>query len=165
MDAREFLRTDVIVLTIVIYAAIGVAADAIARFLERRLLAWHPNYAKAAMTLMRSHPVDATKPAVVVRNLRRAYGERVVIDSLNLRIERGEFVALLGESGCGKTTLLRALCGLDPIDGGAHRRSAPAGRRVSGTLACCPGNTLCRNVSLGLAAAIRERGARTRGAR
>lgn len=44
MDAREFLRTDVIVLTIVIYALIGVAADAIARLLERRMLAWHPNY-------------------------------------------------------------------------------------------------------------------------
>ena len=47
MDAREFLRTDVIVLTIVIYAVIGVAADAIARFLEQRLLAWHPNYGAA----------------------------------------------------------------------------------------------------------------------
>ena len=47
MDAREFLRTDVIVLTIVIYALIGVAADAIARLLERRLLAWHPNYGAA----------------------------------------------------------------------------------------------------------------------
>jgi sulfonate transport system permease protein len=46
MDAREFLRTDVIVLTIVIYALIGVAADSIARFLERRLLAWHPNYTR-----------------------------------------------------------------------------------------------------------------------
>lgn len=34
--------------------------------------------------------------AVVVRNLRRVYGKRVVIDTLNLRIERGEFVALLG---------------------------------------------------------------------
>jgi sulfonate transport system permease protein len=44
MDAREFLRTDVIVLTIVIYALIGIAADAIARLLERRWLAWHPNY-------------------------------------------------------------------------------------------------------------------------
>nr|WP_155262544.1 ABC transporter permease subunit [Bradyrhizobium sp. BR2003] len=44
MDAREFLRTDVIVLTIVTYALIGVAADGIARALERRLLAWHPNY-------------------------------------------------------------------------------------------------------------------------
>jgi sulfonate transport system permease protein len=46
MDAREFLRTDVIVLTIVIYALIGVAADSIARLLERRLLAWHPNYSE-----------------------------------------------------------------------------------------------------------------------
>jgi sulfonate transport system permease protein len=46
MDAREFLQTDVILLTIVIYAGIGVASDAIARALERRLLAWHPNYAK-----------------------------------------------------------------------------------------------------------------------
>ncbi|HZG20629.1 MAG TPA: ABC transporter permease subunit [Herbaspirillum sp.] len=45
MDAREFLQTDVIVLTIVIYAGIGVVSDAIARLLERRLLAWHPNYA------------------------------------------------------------------------------------------------------------------------
>jgi sulfonate transport system permease protein len=48
MDAREFLRTDVIVLTIVIYALIGVAADSIARLLERPLLAWHPNYGRDA---------------------------------------------------------------------------------------------------------------------
>ena len=46
MDAREFLRTDVIVLVIIIYAIIGVGADTLARLLERRLLAWHPNYAK-----------------------------------------------------------------------------------------------------------------------
>jgi sulfonate transport system permease protein len=44
MDAREFLRTDVIVLTIVIYAGIGVVSDLIARALERRLLRWHPNF-------------------------------------------------------------------------------------------------------------------------
>ncbi len=48
MDAREFLRTDIIVLVIVIYAAIGVAADSFAKLLERRLLAWHPNYARDA---------------------------------------------------------------------------------------------------------------------
>jgi sulfonate transport system permease protein len=44
MDAREFLRTDIIVLAIVIYALIGVGADSLARLLERRLLKWHPNY-------------------------------------------------------------------------------------------------------------------------
>lgn len=44
MDAREFLQTDVILLTIVIYASIGVAADALTRRLEARLLRWHPNF-------------------------------------------------------------------------------------------------------------------------
>jgi sulfonate transport system permease protein len=44
-NAREFLQTDVIVLVIVLYALIGLSTDLIARSLERRLLAWHPNYA------------------------------------------------------------------------------------------------------------------------
>lgn len=48
MDAREFLQTDVILLTIIIYAIIGVAADALARLLETKLLGWHPNFAKGA---------------------------------------------------------------------------------------------------------------------
>ncbi|GAB2873356.1 ABC transporter permease subunit [Paraburkholderia jirisanensis] len=46
MDAREFLQTNVIVLTMVIYAIIGVAADSLVRLLEGRLLSWHANYAK-----------------------------------------------------------------------------------------------------------------------
>jgi len=90
-------------------------------------------------------------PAVVVSNLRRAYGDRVVIDRLNLRIERGEFVALLGESGCGKTTLLRALAGLDPIQGGriaAPRRPAVVFQEHR----LLPWDSLWRNVSLGLQA-------------
>jgi sulfonate transport system permease protein len=45
-NAREFLQTDVIVLVIVLYALIGLTTDLIARALERRLLAWHPNYAR-----------------------------------------------------------------------------------------------------------------------
>jgi len=88
-------------------------------------------------------------PSVVVSNLRRAYGDRVIIRNLNLRIERGEFVALLGESGCGKTTLLRALAGLDPIQGG--RISAP--RRPAVVFQehrLLPWDTLECNVSLGL---------------
>ena len=54
MDAREFLRTDVIVLVIVVYAAIGVAADSARELLERRLLGWHPNYAREAQPVTAS---------------------------------------------------------------------------------------------------------------
>lgn len=102
---------------------------------------------------------SAQKPAVVVTGLRRAYGERVVIDGLDLRIGRGEFVALLGESGCGKTTLLHALAGLDPIQGGridAPRRPAVVFQEHR----LLPWGTLWRNVSLGQP----EKGARERAA-
>jgi sulfonate transport system ATP-binding protein len=84
-----------------------------------------------------------------VSGLRRSYGERTVISGLNLRIERGEFVALLGESGCGKTTLLRALAGLDPIQGGridAPRRPAVVFQEHR----LLPWDSLWRNVSLGM---------------
>lgn len=44
MEAREFMLIDVVVLAILIYAGLGKLADLITRFLERRLLAWHPAY-------------------------------------------------------------------------------------------------------------------------
>jgi sulfonate transport system permease protein len=46
MQAREFLLLDVVVLSIVIYALLGKAADSIARILERVCLAWHPAFQK-----------------------------------------------------------------------------------------------------------------------
>lgn len=46
MDAREFLQTNVILLTMIIYAIIGVIADALVRSLEARFLSWHANYTK-----------------------------------------------------------------------------------------------------------------------
>ena len=45
MDAREFIRTDVVLLAIVIYALLGKVADSITRLLERHFLAWHPSFA------------------------------------------------------------------------------------------------------------------------
>ena len=91
----------------------------------------------------------ANEQAVAVRGLKRAYGARTVINSLDLTIQRGEFVALLGESGCGKTTLLRAMAGLDAVDAGQIDGPArPA--VVFQEHRLLPWDPLWRNVALGI---------------
>ena len=52
------------------------------------------------------------------KNVRMAYGEKVVVENFNLSIEKGEFVTIIGSSGCGKTTILKMVNGLVwPVDG------------------------------------------------
>ncbi|MBU9723261.1 MULTISPECIES: aliphatic sulfonate ABC transporter permease SsuC [Bacillaceae] len=46
MNAREFMRTDVIILSIIIYALLGKLADVIAKVIEAKTLKWHPSYMK-----------------------------------------------------------------------------------------------------------------------
>ena len=61
--------------------------------------------------------------SVQLSGFSRGFQGNNVLDAIDLDIPSGQFVALLGESGCGKTTLLRALAGLD-----AHAQSAGVAR-------------------------------------
>ena len=64
-------------------------------------------------------PVQApANVAVLATRVTRAFGDRDVLRGLDISIAPGEFVALLGRSGTGKSTLLRILGGLDPDYGG-----------------------------------------------
>lgn len=59
-----------------------------------------------------------THPPIVVENLTAAYGERTVLENVSFTVQRGERFIIVGGSGCGKTTLLRHLIGLQrPVRG------------------------------------------------
>ncbi|MCJ8520823.1 alpha-glucoside transport system ATP-binding protein [Pseudorhizobium tarimense] len=55
---------------------------------------------------------------VVLKDIRKAYGQVKVIHGIDLDIKQGEFVVFVGPSGCGKSTLLRMIAGLETITGG-----------------------------------------------
>ncbi|ANZ36634.1 phosphonate ABC transporter [Lentzea guizhouensis] len=55
---------------------------------------------------------------LAIRGLRKSFGGRTVLDGFDLRVEDGEFVALLGPNGSGKSTALRCVVGLETPDGG-----------------------------------------------
>jgi ABC-type Fe3+/spermidine/putrescine transport system ATPase subunit len=58
---------------------------------------------------------------VEVKNLKKRFGDVLVVDDLNLSVERGEILALLGASGCGKTTTLRCIAGFETPSSGSIR--------------------------------------------
>ena len=59
-------------------------------------------------------PTDFLK----VEGLEKRYGDSVVFDHVNFGIAQGEFVCIIGHSGCGKTTILNVLAGLEAASGG-----------------------------------------------
>jgi putative ABC transport system ATP-binding protein len=58
---------------------------------------------------------------LVIENLSKRFGTRSILDRLSLQVERGRYVAVVGESGAGKSTLLNLIAGLDRPDDGSVR--------------------------------------------
>lgn len=59
-----------------------------------------------------------TEVLLKIENVRKAYGDTVVLENLNLEIRKGEVIVVVGPSGCGKSTLLRCINALEPIQSG-----------------------------------------------
>jgi ABC-type Fe3+/spermidine/putrescine transport system ATPase subunit len=63
--------------------------------------------------------MSTSATSLQVHEARVCYGTHCVLDGVSLSAAGGEFIALLGSSGCGKTTLLRAICGFVAVASGA----------------------------------------------
>lgn len=53
-----------------------------------------------------------------LKNISKSFGDKVILNNLNLEVKDGEILCIVGQSGGGKTTLLRCISGLEKIDGG-----------------------------------------------
>lgn len=94
---------------------------------------------------------------VQARDLGKSYGQRQVLQGTELRIEPGEFVAIVGRSGCGKSTLLRLVAGLEPatqgellLDGQAVKGLNDNTRIMFQEARLLPWRRVLDNVALGL---------------
>lgn len=64
---------------------------------------------------------DSREILLEVKGLTKSFGDRKVLDDIELQVVKGEVTVILGPSGCGKSTFLRCLNGLEPIQGGEIR--------------------------------------------
>jgi len=91
-----------------------------------------------AAVLEESATAPAERSVVAVRQLTKHFGNRVVLDGVDLDIAPGSAVALLGANGSGKSTLLRCLIGLvAPTAGQARVLNQDVPRSVAATLRAC----------------------------
>ncbi len=56
-----------------------------------------------------------------VEDFEKSFGEKHLFDHVNFQVKRGEKIALIGENGTGKTTLLKMICQLEPVDAGTAK--------------------------------------------
>ncbi|CAM3703584.1 ABC transporter ATP-binding protein [Roseateles saccharophilus] len=104
----------------------------------------------------------ANPSALLVRQASLALGGRPILQGIDVELPRGQVLALLGGSGCGKTTLLRAIAGLQPLDSGSVHldgrdiSTLPTARRGIGVVfqhyALFPNLSVRDNIGFGLQA-------------
>ncbi|MBT1182291.1 ABC transporter ATP-binding protein [Bifidobacterium sp. CP2] len=100
---------------------------------------------------------DAAGVSVTLDGVGRSFGDVSVLDAVDLTIPAGQFVSVVGKSGCGKTTLLRLIAGLDRpsagtirLDGVEQHGLNPATRVMFQQPRLLPWKTVEENVLLGL---------------
>ena len=97
-------------------------------------------------------------PQVELVSVSKSYGNgSLVVDGLNLTVAKGEFVTLLGSSGCGKSTVLKLISGLTPATSGTITVDGMTPQNARGTVSyifqdstLLPWRTVRQNVGLGL---------------
>lgn len=62
--------------------------------------------------------IDLSAPAIEVRGAHKHYGALHAVDGIDLRVERGEILGLIGHNGAGKSTLFKMILGLTPATAG-----------------------------------------------
>ncbi|QFT47320.1 Maltose/maltodextrin import ATP-binding protein MalK [Roseivivax sp. THAF40] len=100
---------------------------------------------------------------VVLKDVRKSYGEHEVIHGIDLTIEDGEFCVFVGPSGCGKSTLLRMISGLEEVTSGSIEiggrdvtHAEPSDRGIAmvfQSYALYPHLTVAENIGFGLSLA------------
>ena len=58
------------------------------------------------------------RPLIVIKGLSKSFGEKVVYNGFDLKLELGKFTSIFGPNGCGKSTLINMISGLMPFDSG-----------------------------------------------
>jgi ABC-2 type transport system ATP-binding protein len=74
----------------------------------------------APVTQHASVPTDG-EPVIIVKALKRSFGDFMAVDGISFQVNRGEIFGLLGANGAGKSTTFRMLCGLLPASAGSLR--------------------------------------------